>query len=152
MNSTYLTLSRSAKVSPVKTFVKWIIFGVLASLIPFLVAYLKASSQLNALTGEQILATVLGRGELLLVVVALCSASSGEIFAWGGKAPTASIVIGGASVLIALLAISYYGELASMYSNSPKEVDAAKVLSYSTYLFVAALVSSACAVVLTRER
>lgn len=152
MNSIFLTAANRPKASPVKTLAKWGIFGVLASLVPFLVAFLKASSQLEALAFEQILRAVLGRGELLLVVVALCSASCGEIFSWSGRAPTASLIIGGASVLIALLATSYYGELSSMYSSSPTKVDVVKVLRYSTYLFVAALISSGCAVVLTRER
>lgn len=129
---------------------KWLFFSVLATLVPLFAAFLRASSQANASDVSTMITSVVSRGQLLLVAIALCSAACGEVFYSDIKERTRKVVVGGACFLIAFIATIYYMDISGMYSTN-EAINTNTIRVYSLWIFLGSLMASGSAVYLTRK-
>jgi hypothetical protein len=74
----------------VDKFLRWVIFGVIVAVVPLVFAYVNLMVK-----GTPDLVKVLGGGELLIVISAICAGGVGELIGSGDEYQTAKIISGG---------------------------------------------------------
>jgi hypothetical protein len=128
--------------------IRWLLFGVVLSLLPLIAAYLTAA----AFAQVQRLSTFLSGGApLLLISATLTGAAVGELFGHSGRRPAAlEVFVGGLAIFVALLAAISYATFttASTLGNHPNE---GFVAIYSTVLFSISVASGAGCVALSER-
>ena len=147
-NFCYKAMQEAVHKTPaIERMVKWVIFSVLITLIPLLAAHLRELTQ----GSPGSFGALIGRGELLLVAVALCAGGCGEIFSCKNRVGRTSLIIaGGACVVMILLAVTYYSDLTSAYRNNGF-VNVDVVIYYSLVIFGVSVIASGVSVFLTKE-
>lgn len=130
---------------------KWLIFGVLVALLPILFNLLFAIS----VGAEVTVGRIIGRGELLLIAVGLCSTALGDLVLaelpvrsrfWRG----ARLVLTGMCVVV-IAASSFYFALVSDRYARQIDVSEEVVVLISSTLYAAAVISSVMSVLLSER-
>lgn len=130
---------------------KWLIFGVLVALLPILFNLLFAIT----VGGELTVGRLIGRGELLLIAVGLCSTALGDLVLaelpvrsrfWRG----ARLVLTGMCVVV-IAASSFYFALVSDRYARQIDVSEEVVVLISSTLYAAAVISSVMSVLLSER-
>ena len=130
---------------------KWLIFGVLVALLPILFNLLFALT-----VGAEVTAgRLIGRGELLLIAVGLCSTALGDLVLaehsvrsrfWRG----ARLILTGTCVVVIAASSFYFALVSDRYARQIAVSEEAVVLISST-LYLAAVISSVMSVLLSER-
>ncbi|MDV7341322.1 hypothetical protein RYZ26_17060 [Terasakiella sp. A23] len=123
-----------------KKLTKWLFFSVLVSLTPLLFNVLILVSKNKTFD----LNAILGSGELLLIVAAMCAASIGEVIGSGNRLQIVKIIAGGASVIVLMVSALYFSSIAeAKLSQQPMDADIVSSTSISLFL-ISCITSSIC--------
>lgn len=133
------------------TLIRWAIFSVIISLLPF-----GLSALVSFTNGTPVdWGSFLGRGELLLVAAALCAAAVGELLGTSPQFGAAKILGGGAAIIMLMIASYYFAHVSSLYATfevqqfalaSMPNVD--KIGTASGWIFAFAVLASGSCVAL----
>ena len=121
--------------------IRWLIFSVVVSLVPLLLAY--ASDQTRG--GTPTLVSILSKGDLLLISTALAAAAIGDLLPAAQAMPVRAMLAGGGCVVSVLFGSSYY---AAIVTGSVARPDL--VADYSVALFGMTLLSGASCVLMAK--
>jgi hypothetical protein len=127
---------------------RWILFSVSFSTLPL------AFNYLSGITRNQPIGYVslVGRGELLIVSVAIAAAGAGDLF---GRAELIHrnyrLFVVGMSFIIVCLASLWFADIANALREG-QLIDQIVVARGSTIVFCASVVNSACCIVLSELR
>jgi hypothetical protein len=124
----------------VKKIAQWLVFSVGLSMVPLLFTYLASLVSGTDLVYSDIVA----RGELFLILIALCGAGIGDMIVSRNSGGISGIVVGGLTVLILALSALLYAFING--SNSSTRLDREMIAYISTCFFVLGVISSACCV------
>jgi hypothetical protein len=86
-------------------------------------------------------------GELLLIIAAICAAAVGELLGSGSRNRNAKIVVGGASILILIVASYCFANISAAHLYEG-HISLARVRDVSGALYLSGLVTSGCCVIL----
>lgn len=129
----------------VKKIVQWMVFSVGLSLIPLLFTYL-ASLVSGIEFGYQ---DIIARGELFLVLIALCGAGIGDMIVSKTSGGISGIVVGGLTVLLLALSALLYAFINA--SNAPSALDREAIANISTCFFCLGVISYGCCLVYAED-
>lgn len=90
--------------------IRWLVFSVAIALLPLVANLLKTNTEITPWE----LSTIIGRGELLLIVAALCATAIGDLVGSTDHLQGWKIVSGGACIVLLLLATIYYEHVSSL--------------------------------------
>jgi hypothetical protein len=111
---------------------RWALFGVIIALIPLVFAYLNLMIKLDTPTVTR----VLGNGELLIVVAAMCAGALGEVIGTGSEFRFAKILSAGFTLVILILAALVFASVAeARAANEHLTDDIVKIASVSLFVF-----------------
>ena len=114
--------------------VRWLIFGVIASLLPFVLICLNLWTSKKSVKIENLFS----RGELLLVSTAIGTAAIGELIGTDNKNALLKIVVGGTSIIAILIQAAWYAHA----NDAEKGLDARSVAVASLIFFAITIVCS----------
>jgi hypothetical protein len=119
---------------------RWVIFGILAALIPFAFTWWHLWSRPS---GKPVTVGELwSRGELLLVATVIGMEAVGELFGSGPEWLSLKLIGGGACFILAILSAGFFGDVQAMPGTN-----SAKICTASIWIFVGTIVSGmACKV------
>jgi hypothetical protein len=121
---------------------RWLIFGVAIALMPIVFGYVHLSIR----GGGAGLTAIVGNGELLIVVAAMCAAAVGELLGSPESLRRSKIAAGGASVILLMLSSLYYADVAAA-SATGAHIDAELVaISSMAFYFVGLICCASCVV------
>jgi hypothetical protein len=123
---------------------RWFIFGVLISLIPLAYTY----ENLVIKSQPVDMAKVVGNGELLIIVWALCAGALGELFGSSADYKWFKIVSGGFTLIILIMSALLFASIAEARVERAQINDGAVVLN-SMMLFAFGVMSCAGCLVLS---
>lgn len=119
---------------------RWALFGVLVSLLPLVYSFANLHIKSQAATWTK----VLGGGELLIVVWALCAAAIGELFGSSANFKISKIVSGGFTLLILIFSALMFASVAEAKVSGAKLDDASIVLTSFLLLIFATVSCGSC--------
>ncbi|MGE4043417.1 MAG: hypothetical protein AB7F35_01095 [Acetobacteraceae bacterium] len=126
---------------------RWIIFGVLVSLVPLAVAYMNL-----LLKGKNIgLAEVTGKGEVLLICGSLCAGALGELFGSSEKYRKRKIFVGGITLVITLFCTYFFASVEEQLAENGV-IDKAALLFLSWLALGLCIVSSISCLILSEAK
>lgn len=117
---------------------RWAIFGVVVSLIPLGYSYTILVIKSQPATW----AKILGNGELLIIVWALCAGAIGELFGSGPEYTLPKILSGGFTLIILIFSTLLFASVAEA-RVSGTTLDEASLLVTSLVLLASGFVSCA---------
>jgi hypothetical protein len=129
--------------------VRWLVFGVIISLVPILLVYTDLLLEKQPVTTEKLI----GHGELIVIAWVLAAGAVGELIGSPAANPIAKIVFGGIALIVVIVATYYFGVVAEaqILATSPNApADAVKLLAeksativdYSRWFFIFSLIPS----------
>jgi hypothetical protein len=121
---------------------RWLLFGVIGSLLPLIINFLMTLPKSWSYSPIR----VISRGELCIVVAAMCSVSAGELFGSTSKNATMAVLSGGVTILILALSTALYVSIPAV-----NDLPDYYVGDLSYVLFICALISSLCCIGLSVE-
>ena len=130
-------LSRRAK----DRLVRWSLFGVLVSLVPFVVRWMLEQTAGNGIAHSGLVS----QGELLLVSTAIAATAVGDLFNVHPRLRVRCSAVAGCCLLLVAISSAYYGAVAITESNKRS------VVVFSILLFILSLVGGAASII-TAER
>jgi hypothetical protein len=113
----------------VEKLLRWAIFGVIVALVPLAFAYV--SLMLN---GTPDLSKVLGNGELLIVVSAICAGGVGELIGSGNEYQAWKIISGGLTVVVLILSALLFANVIDHKGGTYNE-NTVEYISLSMFVF-----------------
>jgi hypothetical protein len=123
---------------------RWAFFAVLVSLLPLVYSY----ENLLVKSQTATLAKVLGNGELLIIVWALCAGAIGELFGGTTNYRVAKIVAGGLTLLVLIFSALLFASVAeARVSGIP--LDELNLVATSIRLLIFGLICCASCVALS---
>ena len=122
---------------------RWFLFGVVGSLLPLMINFLMTLPKSWSYNPTR----VINRGELCIVIAAMCSVSAGELFGAASRKATMAILSGGVTVLILTLSTALY-----VYIPAANDLPDYYISDLSYILFICSLISSMCCIGLAVER
>jgi ABC-type glycerol-3-phosphate transport system permease component len=126
--------------------VRWFMFSVLIALIPILFNFI------GVILDNQPISTarLFGKGELLLIAVAISGRGMGELIPSGMNRAIVKIIVIGSNLIIISLA-SYGFAYTSAKISSGASPDPTTIARVSIGLFLSALIASGCCIWLKKE-
>jgi hypothetical protein len=121
---------------------RWLVFGVIISLLPIAVSFLEFVAKDKTPTMRQ----VMGDGGLLLIISAVCAGSLGEIIGSGQRALAAKISAGGAVVVLIISSLLF---AAILEGKGASTYDESIVASISMWVFALGLLPCAACIALS---
>ena len=121
---------------------RWLLFGVLFTLLPFVLSYLNLRARSKSANPVKIV-SLFARGELLLVSTAIRIAAVGELFGVKNASAFGQIISGGVSLLLVVIQALWYASV----SEPKSDFDADFVGRVSVIFAVTVLASVACLLV-----
>ncbi len=122
---------------------RWLLFGVLFTLLPFALSYLNLRARSKSANPVKIV-NLFARGELLLVSTAIGIAAVGELFGVKNANALGQIISGGVSLLLVVIQALWYASV----SEPKSDFDADFVGRVSVIFFAATVLASvACLLV-----
>jgi hypothetical protein len=120
---------------------RWLIFGVLFSLVPLGLDFLMALSR-SQVAAVPTLTDVIGRGELCLIAVTLSVVGAGEISGGNSSGERTSIILMGASFLNAVFGVGLYVIMKSAPHTIQSYVWGSTILFASTVVVATSCISA----------
>jgi uncharacterized membrane protein YfcA len=129
----------------------WLFFSVGIALVPIIYAGLHLYTNKKIHNARNAFKIVIARGDLLLVITALCGSSIGGLIASGESHKMLKIIFGGFSTLILILSSLYFSSVSENKANSTAHEDKGDddVIFIIALLFCLAFISCAVCVLLT---
>ena len=115
---------------------KWIIFSVCVALMPIIFSYVILKMQRQSADST----VLIGRGELLILVSALCAASLGDLLMSKRARPWAKLVCGGSTLLFLVMSSLLYAAIATTPATGDG-LDLIVVRNVSLWLFILSLIT-----------
>ncbi|MGK7933147.1 MAG: hypothetical protein AB4041_17180 [Microcystaceae cyanobacterium] len=123
--------------------VQWLCFTVIIALIPLGFSAFRLFVKEESTTFKEVIATILGAGELLIIAVAIDADAIGEIVTLKSNIPTLLVIPTVAACVLLIAFVSYgYTELSSVSIVSKTESKKTSAIKISVYLFIASLLVS----------
>ncbi len=132
----YVFLAKTKKKKAMENFTVWLIFSVFLALTPLV--FNGATDFINGSNVEP--SHVLGKGELLIVSVAIGADATGKLIGSGRKHRLFQIIAAGACILLIILSSLLFAVI-SRSSGNP--IDINRVLSSSSLMFLMIIVAGA---------
>ena len=126
---------------------RWLIFGVLISLVPLFWSY----ENLIIKAQPASMAKILGNGELLIIVWALCASSLGELFGSDSGYKGFKIVSGGLTLIVPITSALLFASITEARVEGVK-VDDGAIVTTSLLLFLFGIFSCSSCVILSEIR
>jgi hypothetical protein len=123
---------------------RWILFTVLAAVIPLGITGLTRQTKNLACDLQSLLST----GELILISATICVAAIGELFGIGRRFPIIQILTGGCCLLLLVGAALYYASLFVSPVPGPN-IDASVVTRVSCWVYGASVVLGTGCIILS---
>ena len=115
---------------------KWFVFSVCIALMPIIFSFIVLSIQRNNVS----LASLLGRGELLILASALCAAALGDLLMSKKAKPWARLICGGSTLLSLVMSSLLFAAIAGTPAKG-QELDLVLVRDVSLWLFLLSLIT-----------
>lgn len=115
---------------------RWVFFGVIVSLLPLGFTYVDLIMKEKQVT----LSTVIGNGELLVIVWVLCAGAIGELFGTDGH-PFLKVVFGALTLITIISAAHFFAAITEARASNIR-LDDDFIVSASVKLFVFSLAPS----------
>ena len=130
----------------INKFVRWLFFGVLASLVPLLCSYLNLVMKHKPTPFD----AIMGDGGLLLIISAICAGALGEVIGSGTNAAIFKIISAGCVVLVLLIsALEFAAILEGRVATSAPTFDGQVVAITSIWIFAIGMVPCAACIALS---
>jgi hypothetical protein len=123
---------------------RWGFFGVLISLLPLGYSYESLLLKSQAATWSKIV----GNGELLVIVWALCAGALGELFGSSSNFRVPKIFSGGFTLLVLIFSALLFADLAEA-RVAKTTIDEANLVWTSFFLLISGLISCASCIALS---
>lgn len=146
---------------------RWIVFGIIITLVPLLANLLFIASSIQTNTesmasaesqpsnDEQngsMLELILGKGELLLITTGIAATAVGELLGSNGRRKTFIIFSGGGCVIALMLASLWYAYINSQVVVNPNsDINVELVTTGSVILFIPTVIASTLCVALAED-
>lgn len=124
---------------------KWIIYSIIFSLTPIIYHFVRLLSREKEIS----FATLLGRGEILLICAVISAAAVGEIIASGKNWKTHKLISGGGCLLILVLSSAWFADVSIALNNKSEYISLDNVATGSLIMFIFAISASLSCVVLS---
>lgn len=138
MNDTVPTISPKSPAYDFTRVGNWLVFSVIIALTPLAFVYL--SGLLRGV--ERDVASIIGKGELLIVVIALSGAAIGDLMMSQAVSRRARLWCGGTTLIVFLFSAFLYVDVANAFAAG-EQLDVQRVVTISIWLFGIGLVSNA---------
>lgn len=125
-------------------FVRWVLFGVVIALAPLIANYFS----LGFAGKNSTIGGVIARGELLLIVSAMCAAAVGELVGSGAAFRTLKVIASGVALVVLVLASLFFAGVAVAHARGGG-VDPIAIKEISLYIYGVAIVSCGACVLLS---
>jgi hypothetical protein len=122
---------------------RWLVFGVIISLLPIAVSFLEFVAKDKTPTMRQ----VMGDGGLLLIISAVCAGSLGEIIGSGQRALAAKIISAGGAVVVLIISSLLFAAI--LEGKGASTYDESIVASISMWVFALGLLPCAACIALS---
>jgi len=129
--------------SAVKT-LRWVFFGVMISLLPLFYSYQSLTIRSQVASWDKII----GNGELLVIIWALCAGAIGELFGATPNYAISKVISGAAALLVLILSALLFADVTGARAAGAK-IDEVVVVSTSIWLLVFGIISCASCVALS---
>jgi hypothetical protein len=123
---------------------RWFLFGVLISLVPLFWSYENLIIKAQPAT----MAKIVGNGELLIIVWALCAGALGELFGSNGDYKNFKIISGGLTLIVLIAAALLFASITEARVEKAN-VDDGAVVYASVLLFIFSIFSCSGCIVLS---
>jgi len=127
----------------------WIFFSVGIALVPLVFAGLRLQTKKT----PNAFSIVIARGELLLLIAALCGSSIGELIGSNETHKILKLISGGSSIIILLFSSLYFSFVSENKTiNTEGEIEDGVVIHTSLILFCLAFVSCCSCIILSQVK
>jgi hypothetical protein len=124
---------------------KWVLFGVIVSIVPLAYSYLNLLIKSKPATLQQIL----GGGELLIVVSAMCAGAVGEMIGTKSTFVFFKLVSAGSTIVILILSTLTFATVTEARSSQAPVLDLSVVETTSLFLFAFGILTCASCIALS---
>lgn len=130
----YIFLAKTKKQKAIENFTVWLIFSVLLALTPLIF-----NGATDFINGNNVnLSHLLGKGELLLVSVAIGADATGKLIGSGKRNRLFQIIAAGACILLIIISSLLFAVISRSIANP---IDINRVSSSSSLMFLMVIVA-----------
>jgi hypothetical protein len=125
---------------------RWFLFGVIIAVLPLVISYVSLTFRPH----DQVVSwdKVIGNGELLVIIWAICGGAIGELFGRSKDFAIGKVIAGFATLIVLILSASLFADVAGAKVAGTK-IDELAVESTSVWLLLVGIISSGGCVVLS---